>query len=203
MISLHLCYTDMRICAWSQATWAAWSYAGRHAERWENNFSAVLPAAAAVGRHTGFLTPASRPQDLIMNPRCFLMTVAEEKPSPSTHARSRTRAHTHTHTHTHTPTPPPLSEPPPRCLLSSPLSPSSQASMVTSPSALAPPPTLAPAWHAPDPPPQPSGGQGPGPGAAPAWNRLMLFSRKWSRRGVGSLGQAGSPEAYILASTEA
>lgn len=64
-----------------------------------------------------------------------------------------------------------------------------------------PPPTLAPAWQLP--PPQPSGGQGPGPGAGHAWNRLMLFSWKWSRRGVGSPGQAGSLEAYILASREA
>lgn len=75
----------------------------------EDNFSAALLSAGICG-HTGFLTPLSHPQGLVMNPRCFLMTMmmTEQKCLPSS------PIHVHTHTYTHTPLPLPLGCPSPK-----------------------------------------------------------------------------------------
>lgn len=58
---------------------------GRQTSRkMKDNVSAVLLSAGICG-HTGFLVPLSGPQGLVMNPRCFLMTLmmTEQRCLPS------------------------------------------------------------------------------------------------------------------------
>lgn len=147
--------------------------------------SSTAPLYARICKHTGFLIHLSHPQGLIINTRCFLMTM--------TIAKQRCLSSS-PHTHTHQ-LPLLLSQ---RRLPSFPLLSAHQINLQLPPVSC--PWSPNPRWHLPgsSPPPRPSEGQGPGPGAGPMRNRLMLFSRKWGGRGVGSVGQA-----YLLTSTEA
>ena len=150
----------------------------------EDNFSATLLSAGIHG-HTGSLIPLSNPQGLVVNPRCFLMTMmmTEQRCLPSSHV--------HVQTHTHLPLP--LRGPLPKV----PSFLSSRAIQPTFRGHLSlvwlPPPTLAPAWQL----PAPAALRRPGPRA---WGRArveqvdaVLLEVEQERGGVtGAGGVPGS-----------
>lgn len=140
----------------------------------EGSAADALLSAGMCG-HTGLPIPG------------HLQTPHESKMLPNDGDDDRTQMPslvTHTHTHTHTPTASLCTPSKGTCLpLLSVHKPSSSCHLSIS---LGYP---HPRWHLPGSSlSTPSALRRPGH----TWNRLMLFSRKWSRRGVGSLGQAGS-----------